>query len=84
MKQLFGEKDIPIEYLKEIKNWSGAYRFVTGRLDEFNTLVSVWERGGVYKIIRAFIFSGNPKPVISVDAEMLNSDNAMAKLLLCY
>ena len=84
MKEIMKETDIPKEYLEEIKNWSGSFRFVTGRMDEFNTLVSVWESGGTYKIIRAFVLSGKDEPVISVDSDMLNSHNAMAKLLMRY
>lgn len=84
MKELFKEDDIPNKYLKEIRNWSGAFNFITGRIDEFNTLVSVWGSGGTYKIIRAFIISGKDKPAISVDSDMLNSHNTMAKLLMEY
>ncbi len=83
-KELYGEKDIPDEYLKEIKKFSGAYEFVTGRMDEFNTLVSVWFSAGTYKIIRAFIISPKSIPVISVDADMVNAHVAMAKLLTRY
>lgn len=83
-KQMFKEEDIPSKYIKEIKNWSGAFNFVTGRIDEFNTLVSVWEHGGVYKIIRVFIISGKNKLVVSVDCDMMNATNTMSKLLMRY
>lgn len=84
MKELFKEDEIPKEHLKEIKNFTGAYEFVTGRIDEYNAVVSVWTHGGVYKIIRAFILSGKDTPVISVDCDMANAHSIMAKLLLRY
>lgn len=88
MIELLSEKDIPKEYIKEIKKWSGDYRFVTGRIDEymgeFKILVSIWEDGGAYKIIRVFLIIKRNKPITLVDSEMLNSDDIMAKLLMEY
>lgn len=85
MKQLFKMEDLPVEYQKEVKNWVGVvFEFITGRIDEHNTAVTVWESGGTYKIIRLFVMSGKNEPAVSVDYDMLNFHQVMEKLLMRY
>ena len=58
MKELFKEEELPESHLKEIKNFSGAFEFVSGRIDEFKTCISIWTHGGTYKLIRSFELAG--------------------------
>jgi hypothetical protein len=80
-KPIYKFEELPDDYQKLAKVWSGAFNFIIGR-KEYGTAITVWEHAGVYKIIRLFKFRGALN--ISIDVECGNIKTVMEKLLLKY
>jgi hypothetical protein len=73
--------DLPEDYQKLAKEWSGAYKLIFGKIEN-GTAILVLQHAGTYKILRLFKFRGHLN--ISVDVDCGNIQSVIHKLLMAY